>query len=321
MHDHKRVLSRRDLLIGAAACSAALVACGGGSDPTPQAAPAGSAPPKGPWAFTDDRGERAEADAAPTRIVAQSIAAAALWDFGIEVVGIFGPQLREDGTTPHPSIGNIDLEGIEDCGQVYDELWYVTQSTRGEVEAIAPNVGISLIKRPATEPMARFRELALSLGADLEAPAVRKAKQRYEAARAAVRDAAEANPGLKVLAAAPNVNEAYLAKPEDGCDLQVFQDLGVDLVEPGGPEDYWETISLEQLDKYPADLIMIDVRTLPLDQILERAEAVPTWARLPAVEAGQVVPWYAEGAYGYDGFAGILEELAEAVRTSDADLV
>src|SRR5690606_21754014 len=71
--------------------------------------------PDGTWAFTDDRGVRVVADALPTRIVAQTSAAAALWDFGVKVVGIYGPNRHEDGS-PDFQAGNLDLDAVEVLG-------------------------------------------------------------------------------------------------------------------------------------------------------------------------------------------------------------
>jgi hypothetical protein len=43
--------------------------------------------------------------------------------------------------------------------------------------------------------------------------------------------------------------------------------------------------------------------------------------RLPAVQAGQIVPWRFEVPYSYPSFASVLEELNEALPRFDADLV
>ena len=63
-----------------------------------QATPAATPPvpngvqPDGSWSFTDDRGVTLTSPAVPSRIVAQTSAAAALYDFGVQVVGIYGPS-------------------------------------------------------------------------------------------------------------------------------------------------------------------------------------------------------------------------------------
>ena len=40
----------------------------------------------------------------------------------------------------------------------------------------------------------------------------------------------------------------------------------------------------------------------------------PTWAQLPAVKAGQVIPRTTEPIYSYDKCAPILDALAEAIE-------
>lgn len=42
----------------------------------------------------------------------------------------------------------------------------------------------------------------------------------------------------------------------------------------------------------------------------------PTWKELPAVKAGQVVPWQPEPRFSYAGCAPILEEFAAALQSA-----
>src|SRR4051812_17399263 len=77
-----RGLSRRGLLAaaGAAGLGALLAGCGkDGGDAATSAAPTG-----GPWSFTDDRQQKVDAAARPSRIVAFTGVAAALVDFGLD---------------------------------------------------------------------------------------------------------------------------------------------------------------------------------------------------------------------------------------------
>ncbi|MFG1667053.1 hypothetical protein [Streptomyces sp. Y7] len=75
---------------------------------------------------------------------------------------------------------------------------------------------------------------------------------------------------------------------------------------------FWEFLSWENADKYHADLIMIDNRSTSLSA--EELAEKRTWRQLPAVKAGQTVPWAMEERYGYAGYAPVLEQLADAVR-------
>jgi iron complex transport system substrate-binding protein len=108
--------------------------------------------------------------------------------------------------------------------------------------------------------------------------------------------------------------QLYVAVPDSYTDLHYFKDLGVALVEGRKVDEwgFWEFLSWEEADHYHADLIMIDNRTQALSA--EDLAAKPTWARLPAVEAGQTISWSMEERYSYAGFAPILEQLADAIR-------
>ena len=90
-------LGRRGLLAGGGALglTGALAACGAEEDESGTATEE-----SGPWEFTDDRPEAVELEAVPTKIVAFTGMAAALYDFGVEVPTVFGPTTNEDGS-PH----------------------------------------------------------------------------------------------------------------------------------------------------------------------------------------------------------------------------
>ncbi|MGW6462016.1 ABC transporter substrate-binding protein [Streptomyces sp. NPDC055078] len=163
------------------------------------------------------------------------------------------------------------------------------------------------------EPLKRYAELAEALGADLKAAKVTEAKARFDKAEATLRKAAEGNRGLKVLAMTGDAQQMYVAVPDSYCDLNYFKDLGIEFIEGKKSDEwgFWEFLSWENADKYHADLIMIDNRSsaLPARELAKK----PTWGRLPAVKAGQTVPWAMEERYSYAGFAPVLEQLAAAV--------
>ena len=102
-------------------------------------------------------------------------------------------------------------------------------------------------------------------------------------------------------------------------DLFYFKDLGLDIVVPETGEDgFWELLSWEQANKYPADLILVDARN---DQVVQEVATVGTWESLPAVKAGQLGPWYAGAPYSYARLAPMMRELAGIIRDADPDLV
>jgi iron complex transport system substrate-binding protein len=74
-------------------------------------------------------------------------------------------------------------------------------------------------------------------------------------------------------------------------------------------------LSWENIDKYGADVIMLDSRAQAL-QPKDLAAGKPSWRRLPAVKAGQVIAWQPEPRFSYAGCAPILETLARTIRSS-----
>ncbi|WKU44215.1 ABC transporter substrate-binding protein [Streptomyces sp. VNUA116] len=328
-------LSRRGLLAagGALGAGALLTACGGGGAKGSTDGDSGSA--SGPWTFKDDRGETAKAARTPKKVVAFTGTAAALHDFGAECTAVFGPTVLKDGK-PDPQAGDLDVGKLTVLGNAWGEfnvekyaalspellvtnmlqgteLWYVPDESKKKILGFAPSVGINVTKVSLTQVIGRYAELAASLGADLQAKRVTDAKARFEKASETLRKAAQANKGLKVLAASGSADLLYVSDPSVYADLTYFKSLGVDFVVPGKVTGgFFESLSWENAGKYPADLILLDNRTSALQP--KDLAAKPTWAELPAVKAGQVSPWLSEPRYSYAGCAPLVEALAEAVQ-------
>ncbi len=331
-------LTRRAVL--AAAPAFALVAA------VPRAGAQDATPAAGEWIFTDDRDLTVALPERSETVVAQVTAAAALWDYGIRPIAIFGPQRREDGS-PDPMLGAIDAGAVDSLGAAWGEfdlealiapapdllvapwygeyrgepepLWYVPADIAPTVEDVVPTVGILAQDVPITTTIDRFAELAAALGADLGSPENAAAKERYDRGLADLADAIAGNPGLRVLAMSPKADVFHVAHPTAAGDLMFLSGLGLDVVAPdSAPEDFWQELSWEDADAYPADLILRDVRRQALrDAELEK---IPTWGTMPAVAAGQVTPWQLEQPYSYAGYAPVLEELAAAIRSARADI-
>lgn len=330
--------SRRQLLAagGAFALAPLLAACGGddGKEVDEEAADGSG----GPWSFKDDRGRTATADRRPERLVAFVSTAAALYDYGIECTGIFGPSKPIAGK-PNPQVGAMDLAGLTSLGTAWGQfnvekyaalqpdllisnmfpapdLWYVPQESREKIEALAPSVGISIARTSLLRPLERTAELAGALGADLKAQQVTDAEARFEKAVETLREAARGKKGLKVMAVTGDDENFYVAVPDSYCDLNYFKDLGVEFVEGKKSDEwgFWEFLSWESAAKYHADLIMVDNRSTSLTpkQLAEK----PTWRQLPAVQAAQTTPWSMEERFSYAGWAPVLEQLAAAIGKS-----
>ncbi|WP_344524318.1 ABC transporter substrate-binding protein [Streptomyces albiaxialis] len=323
---------------GALGLGALLAACGDGS--SNEDSGAGGKGDGGAWTFEDDRGKTAEVEGGrPKRIVAYISAAAALHDYGIECVGVFGPSKPVRGK-PNPQVGGVDLDKVTSLGSAFGEfsleryaklrpellisnmfpppnLWFVPDESKKKIYELAPSIGIKGSNTSLLDPLRRYEQLAKALGGDLSSDKVTAAKKRFEKAEKRLREVAKKRRGIKVLAMTGDGDNMYVAVPDSYCDLNYFKDLGVEFVE-GKKSDkwgFWEFLSWEKADKYPADLIMIDNR----EQALTPAELAkkPTWRRLPAVKAGQTLTWSMEERYSYAGYAPRLEALATALEKAD----
>ncbi|MCT7350857.1 ABC transporter substrate-binding protein [Streptomyces sp. 15-116A] len=332
--------SRRGLLAagGALGLGAVLTACG---DEDKKDSGSGSADEakSGPWTFKDDRGKTVKLDKVPANIVAFTGVAAALYDYGVEVKGVFGPTKTKDGKADVQA-GDMDISKVTVLGNVWDQfnvekyaalapevlisttfdsagtLWYVPEKSKDKIAKLAPSVAISVFDRQLTQPLQRMWELAESLGADMKADKVVDAKKRFEEASERLRKAAKAHPDIKVMAGSASQELFYVSGTNLSVDLEYFKALGVNFVEPSeeakkATGGWFESLSWENVDKYKADIIMMDDRSSAI-QPADITEA--TWKKLPAVKAGQVIPRSAEPILSYDKCVPLVENLAAAIE-------
>ncbi|MFE7749339.1 ABC transporter substrate-binding protein [Streptomyces sp. NPDC057428] len=328
-------LSRRGLLAagGAVGLGVALTACG--DSDTKGSGPGPGAEKSGPWSFKDDRGRSAEAKSTPKNIVAFVGVAAALHDYGIEVKGVFGPTKTSDGKADVQA-GDLDISKVEVLGNVWgefnvekyaglapellvtamwekDALWYVPDESKDKILELAPSVALWAAQTTVPKAIQRHEDLAASLGADVKAKKVTDAKAAFEKAAARLRAAAKSRPNIKVLVGSAGQDLFYVSLAKTSADTLYFQELGVKFVEPKvNKAGFFEELSWENVDKYDADIIMMDNRSSALQP--DALTSKPTWARLPAVKAGQVVPRTTEPIYSYDKCTPILDVLAEAIE-------
>ncbi|WP_430379018.1 ABC transporter substrate-binding protein [Streptomyces sp. B1-3] len=342
---HARVahLTRRGILAagGALGLGAALAACGDDDSSATGSDKGTTAAKSGPWSFKDDRGTTVKLDKVPTKIVAFIGVAAALYDYGIEVKGVFGPTKTKDGKADVQA-GDMDVSKLTVFGNVWDQfnveqyaafapevlittmfdsagtLWYVPAASASKIAKLAPSVGISVYDRQLTAPLQKVWELAESLGADMKAAKVTDAKKRFEAASERLRAAAKAHPDIKVLAGSAAQDVFYVSGSNLSVDLEYFKALGVNFVEPSASVlkasgGWYESLSWENVDKYKADIIMMDDRTATI-QPADITEA--TWKKLPAVKAGQVISRSPEPIPSYDKCVAMVENLAKAIESA-----
>lgn len=334
-------LTRRGILAagGALGLGAVLAACGDDDAKSEGSGEATTAAKSGPWTFKDDRGTTVKLDKVPTKIVAFVGVAAALYDYGIEVKGVFGPTKTQDGKADVQA-GDMDISKLTVFGNVWDQfnvekyaafapevlisttfdsagtLWYVPEASKEKIAKLAPSAAISVYDRQLTQPLERMWELAESLGADMKADKTAQAKKDFEAAAERLRKAAKARPEIKVMAGSASQDIFYVSGTNLSIDLEYFKALGVNFVEP--PESakkegggWFESLSWENVDKYPADIIMMDDRSSTI-QPADITEA--TWKKLPAVKAGQVIARSPEPILSYDKCTPLLTSLAEAIE-------
>lgn len=293
----------------------------------------------GPWEFTDDRGTEISLDAAPATIVASPAVAGALAEYGIDVAGVLGATERMDGT-PDPALGDADVSdmaALAPAGQLNVEQLLALQPdiviaeawdddttvglTAQELELIEQQVPVATVRidgKPLDEVLQRFGDIAISIKGDEAAAQVDKGRADLEAAEANLTEASSS--GIRVLAASGSPTELYVARPEGYADLSFFKDAGVNLVTPTSPvgsgpaAEFWETLSWEEANRYPADFILADARfggaDWALDQLPEAAR------RLPAFQAEQVAPWELTYAFGYRNFSDIVNRLAEGISAA-----
>ncbi|MEU7299212.1 ABC transporter substrate-binding protein [Streptomyces sp. NPDC007189] len=340
-HARATRLTRRGLLAagGALGLGAALAACGDDKGKGSGSGNGTNGSTSGPWSFKDDRGTTVKLDKVPANIVAFTGVGAALYDYGIQVKGVFGPTRTKDGKADVQA-GDMDISKVTVLGNAWGQfniekyaslapdvlittmfdgagtLWYVPEESKKKIAPLAPSIGISVYDRQLTQPLQRMWELAASLGADMKAAKVTDAKKRFEAAAARLRAAAKARPGIKVMAGSAGDQLFYVSGTNLSIDLEYFKALGVNFVEP--PESakkqgggWYESLSWENVDKYQADIIMMDDRS----SAIQPADITkPTWKKLPAVKAGQVIARSPEPILSYDKCVPLLTSLAEALE-------
>jgi iron complex transport system substrate-binding protein len=297
----------------------------------------------GSWTFTDDRGVKVSLKARPTKVVAYDLAASALMHAGVKPAGVFASFPFDKNA----ELEGLDLSGVAKVGEAYGKLNLETlaatgvdlvvtifdprltgpvigfpdKATQAKVQRLAPVVAIDATKQLSTV-IARFEALAGALGADLKAPLVSDARKRFADAEARARRAIAAKPGLTAVAfAAYKGYGLNFARPAEFPILAEYAKLGLKLVKVGGtPGDinkaydsfFYENVSFEQADKYPADLMLYDDK--PAAMHVKELEAIPTMRRLPAAQAGQLAGWISIGGFSHELAAQRVETLAEAVE-------
>jgi iron complex transport system substrate-binding protein len=316
-----RTLSRRQVLaVGLGASTLVLVGCDSAEHDTVG------------WRFVDDRKKTVTLPRRPTHVVAYSTAAAALFDWGVTPVGVFG-----DDPVAEPALARYPWSESELIGSVYGEIdvaklrsvkadlivsrWYPTPGSslvfgfkdleqQKTIDSQIPIVGIngSVI---ATEQIDRFADLARALGVNTESGAIAHARSEFAKAKARLSAVARRTGNLRILAVSADQTTMYVAKVADAGDLRLYAQLGVPLVTAKTSERYWDRVRWEHAAKYPADGILYDARSLTLP--LSSAKAIPTFAALPAVRANQIGSWQLDTPPSYQAYASSMNDMATTI--------
>lgn len=292
------------------------------------------------WTYTDGAGKTVTLPEPPTRIIAHVNAAAALIPLGIRPVGVFldGPPSVDRAAE------GLDLTGIEIVGRGWYELdaervltldpdLILTEYAPREgyyngavgdaaiidrIEAIAPIVGpaqgdsvVALIDD--------YAALAESLGADLDASPGVDDKTAFDAARARFMAAVAARPGLVVMAASPSSTGISIAAPSEFGELSDLASWGMNLVVPQtDANSSYQTLSWENAQLHPADLILLDDRWG--DRAADDLAAQPMAQRIPAVAASQLGDWPAGWIRSYGVYAEQLDKLTALITAGDPNV-
>jgi iron complex transport system substrate-binding protein len=293
------------------------------------------------WTFASGDGETYTAEEVPERIVAHAYAAKVLMEFGITPVGIYadGPIGEDVG------LQGVDFDGVEVLGEEWGKIdveaaaelqpdlivgdWWPAEEAYSGMEGGVEEASLKLAElAPVVGPsqgdsildlIEGYAELAESLGADPGLIAEERAE--FDAALAEFQAATAAKPGLTALAISPWDTNYAVAVPEYAPELLDFQRWGLAVIDPEAPDPdfpYWETLSMENADKYQPDLLLFDDRNHPGNE--EILAAAPIAASITAYAAGATTTWPAYWLHTYGDYAAELARLAEVIAAADENV-
>lgn len=343
MRNLNTIHSRRAVAgtLGALALSAALAPATRAQEAA--ASPgAGAAPRSGSWTYTDVLGKTVELPAAPVRIAANLVTAAALWDLGVHAVAVFDWTASAHPDGDHIAWGNVDPAAVANVGDAdgnilpeemlltrpdviltltYDpenpaDTAGVAPDLASRIEEIAPVLVVTDMASTETQ-LTRLLDLGAMLGADLSQPSIVEAKTAYDAKVAEFREVAAEKADLTALFMDFDPDAIYAAGPNGVAELKFLGSLGLKFANADSPAagEFWETLSKEAALKYPSDVIYNDVYSTYLT--LEDLQAQPVIDAMPAVAAGQVGEWMRDFPVSYAGLTDFLEVILTTLRTAE----
>jgi iron complex transport system substrate-binding protein len=319
-------LTRRHVLAtGVAAAVTVLAGCGSSGQQTSGQQGSG-------WTFVDDRKHTIRLKQRPTGIVAYATAAAALYDWGVTPVGVFGVDPRED-----PLLARLPWDRVQVVGSVYGEInlqdlrslkadlivsrWYPPPANvplfgfknLAQQKMIGSQVPIAGIDSHvvATREIERFGDLARALGVNTRSGRIARARADFVRAENRLSQIARGHSNLRIIAVSGDQSTMYVAKVPDSSDLSLYAARGVPLVSAHSSDPYWDSLPWRKAATYPADGILYDARHYALP--LADAKAIQTFAQLPAVRAQQVGGWQADAPPSYQTYTKTMNDLAKTI--------
>ncbi|HEU0163554.1 MAG TPA: ABC transporter substrate-binding protein [Thermomicrobiales bacterium] len=304
--------------------------------------PPAVASPASPWTYEDVLGKKVSLPVRPSRIAANLVTAAALWDLGIRVVAVFDSTASAYPDGNHIAWGNIDASAVTNVGDVDGNILPETLLTvrpdviltltfdrtdpsqingvpgdlADAIERIAPVLVVTDMDSTEIQ-LQRLVDLGAGLGADLEAAAIVESKAAYEAKVDEFRAVVTEKRDLTVLFIDFDPGELYVGGPRGVSELQFLDNLGLPFAnaESDAAGEFWETLSAEQALKYPADVIYNDVYSGLRTE--EELQTVAVYAAMPAIAAGQLGQWQRDFPVSYAGVADFLEVVLATLRTAE----
>lgn len=297
--------------------------------------------PEAGWAYTDIHGVTVTLPQRPERVAAMITPGAALWDFGVRPAGIFAWEAMAAPDGSDPAWGNIDAAAVANVGggevgnldpeklavlgadlvvttkfdDVANRYIQIDPEVLTQIQQIVPVVAVYELAT-AIENLERVAALAALLGADLDSPENRAAREAFEDSLADLAAVVAEKRDLTVLVIDPYEAEYGVVAPRDFDDLAWLADLGVPFAGLDfAPGTWFEPYSAEQALAYPADVVLIS--SLAGRLTAEELQAHPTYGQHPAIKAGQIGEWNQSYIPSYPQLTATLVQVLAALRDAE----
>lgn len=249
------------------------------------------------WLYTDARGRAIERLSAPRTVVTYTGIAAALWDYGVLPVGVFGALSRSKESADTSISGELDLSTTESVGEVWGQVEIekiaalapdvvVVPQLRGSallddancdaVQQVSTVLFVETAAGTIDEIVHEVYSLAVEFGSTVD---VGLQRREYEAARTRVSDAAAALGGAPVMFVSADTDAIRVARSGFPI-LADLAELGVPIVDPSqGSSAYVENC--------PGRWRVPTVLTRSFSTI---DHPVCNWTTLPTIPRGRTSP-------------------------------